>query len=373
MMSPEADFLPDVQLQHQMPTCVFGLTQEQLWPVVEQLAGESVAHFSLTLQDQVQGFPGWAGQKLVPTITYETIGGRSGQSRLFVKKLSPGLSEELHYRYLHEQDFPVARLYGAVRGAQGEEILFLEYLERTFNAIDPAYASLRTLFLQQLACFHNLELTPTYRSQLPVENLTSHLTAERITATIQRIADYACQGRPQNKLMHLAKEAQRQLPELLNLAQEVAGQIEKMEIGLTNGEFGLGACASSGSTFTDWRLFDLHSIGLRPRFFDLVHLFGSPEQLTTVYGPSWRGQPRLGYYYLEQLSAGGGPSYTLSDLFDQCESLWLAYAFKLDWWIELAQTGAVIWTTDRKAGRRHCRRQLTLLFEALLTRCGSRA
>ena len=57
---------------------VFGLTREQLRPVAGCMAGEAISEFSVTVEREPQGFPGWAGDKRIPTFRWRTQSGRTG-------------------------------------------------------------------------------------------------------------------------------------------------------------------------------------------------------------------------------------------------------------------------------------------------------
>ncbi len=60
--------------------CVFGLSESQLRPVVEAAVGESVEDFAISIEHELEGDPGFAADKLIPTFNYVTAGGRRGAS-----------------------------------------------------------------------------------------------------------------------------------------------------------------------------------------------------------------------------------------------------------------------------------------------------
>lgn len=86
---------------------IFGLTREQLRPIAESMAGEPLADFTVSVEREPQGFPGWAGDKLIPTFRWRTEAGRTGEKTTCVKRMrKPWMQEARHYGYLHAHGFP---------------------------------------------------------------------------------------------------------------------------------------------------------------------------------------------------------------------------------------------------------------------------
>src|SRR4051794_34466709 len=77
----------------------FGLEQPQVLPVVEAVAGEPVADFTVETRGLKEGDSG--GDKQFWTFRYTTREGRAGEATLFVKQCAwKGRSEAIDYRYL---------------------------------------------------------------------------------------------------------------------------------------------------------------------------------------------------------------------------------------------------------------------------------
>ena len=341
---------------------VFGLSREQVLPVLERVCEEPLQDFELSDERLVMGFPGWVGQKMIPVFTCTTSRGEQRLVTLFVKRLRPGAREAMHADYLLAHGLHVARMYGVAQGQQGEEIIFYECLERIFNAIDASYSQVRRQFLSMLAQFHTLPVTDEYRAQRHIRNPTAHLATDTVEYMLQHLWQYASERRLGTKLQQLCMEHREKIPQLCRWATEIARRVSMFPSGLVNGEFGLGSVPGSD----EWRLFDLHSIGWGPRFTDLAYIFGQPEGLHTVYGTTWCDDRALAEYYLEKLHEYGGPYVSVETLYEETRLLWLANAFQQNWLIDLALTGEVIWTPNRKAGKRHCRSQLYQVIEYLL-------
>jgi len=111
-------------------TAVFGLTKSQLWPMVECAMGEAVASFDITIENEVRGPGGIMAEKVVPTFRCRTRSGSDGEVVVFAKRRhEPGPGDACQYRWLREYDAPIAGMYGAMAGADGREIILLEYLD----------------------------------------------------------------------------------------------------------------------------------------------------------------------------------------------------------------------------------------------------
>jgi len=61
------------------PTPVFGLTREQLRPIVQSATGEAVTSFAISFEHDPPEPYGAAGEKAIPTFDYVTKNGRAGR------------------------------------------------------------------------------------------------------------------------------------------------------------------------------------------------------------------------------------------------------------------------------------------------------
>jgi len=109
---------------------IFDLSHADLQPIVESIAGEAVATFDVRVDTRVHGRYGLGGDKTIPTFSYETRSGHTGQATVLAKRQeTPSLREADHYRYLAARGAPIPLLYGFVEDSQRREIIFLEYLD----------------------------------------------------------------------------------------------------------------------------------------------------------------------------------------------------------------------------------------------------
>ena len=127
-------------------TMVFDLTRAEIAPIVAVLAGEPVQEFTVEVRPDLQGQRGWNALTLVPTFRYETVSGRTDTGDVFVKRFTNTRGREAaNYAYLHKHGYPAPLLYGSLSTDAGEEILFLQRLERIGSVNDPEKQSRQTL------------------------------------------------------------------------------------------------------------------------------------------------------------------------------------------------------------------------------------
>ena len=61
----------------------FGLTQQQLAPVLQSIAGEPVTGLRIRVEHEISGHRGYGRQKVIPTFAYSCASGRSGKATVF--------------------------------------------------------------------------------------------------------------------------------------------------------------------------------------------------------------------------------------------------------------------------------------------------
>jgi hypothetical protein len=86
----------DVQASDE-ETPVFGLTKADLWPIVEEAAGETVVSFDIRMEDKRPEPYGFTAEKEIPTFAYVTKTGRAGRVTVFVKRFHRmGVADHRH-------------------------------------------------------------------------------------------------------------------------------------------------------------------------------------------------------------------------------------------------------------------------------------
>jgi hypothetical protein len=117
-------------------TSVFGLSAAQLRPIVEAAAGEPVASFDISIEHEVEGFYGFAAEKLIPTFSYVTPGGRRDRVTIFAKhSRNPESPEAGKYRFLGAHGVPIPEVYGVARSPECRPVLFIEYVDVSDKAL----------------------------------------------------------------------------------------------------------------------------------------------------------------------------------------------------------------------------------------------
>ena len=347
-------------------TNIFGLTRPQLRPIVNSIAQDvPVISFDITVERQVQGYYGYSAEKLIPTFSYTTQSGATGESTVFVKRFHrTGPAEAHFYACLQEYRAPIPRMYGALIDSEGREILFLEYVEPIgdIQACERFADDLDNLrkSLAATAHFNAIQLSAEDVSQLPFKDVGQGLadTCE----TLEHIWDHACLGELGADLKRLCLSSQNGLSQLQALAEGLIEPVAKMRSGLIHSDI--------APENTGWRrctgellILDLEWIGIGPRFFDAAHwLGGAPDDLQ----PHCCQRDELAQYYLDQYVLRGGEETPLDQFMKEVSILWIAQNFTMLWFsLARALDGQVDWTEDREAGRRSAGEWLYQELDAL--------
>ena len=246
----------------------FGLSETQVRPILEAAIGRPIAEFTVQTRPAVQDDPG--GNKRLLTLMYATQDEVPGEATLFAKRcVWKGKSEAVHYRYLASKAVPTARLYGALRDADGEEIIFLERLTGT-GFDHHSEAEWRSL-LSLLARFNACAITPDYATHLhPFEQIGKMnggmwilgLDADRADAQVE--ADLqACGVRREDR------------PALCKAARALFTQVAVQPRGLLHQDFRPDNVGWHGLR-AETVAFDLHKNALGPRFADVSPYLAFP-------------------------------------------------------------------------------------------------
>jgi len=331
-------------------TPVFGLTEAQLQPIVDNIANQPVASFHITVQHQVRGFSGYSADKVIPTSTYTTESGHSGKATVFVKRFHrTGPAEAHHYAHLQKHDAPIPRMYGAMTDPDGRELLFLEYLDPIGDVQDSErfFDDLHNFrhCLEATAHFNAIKPVGEYAAQLPRRDVRKGLRDACIT--LEHLWEHACSGDLGDALKNLCSESQDRLPRIQEFAFGVTGPIAKMDTGLIHGDV--------YPENTGWRrdtkellILDLEWIGFGPRFWDAAMLLGAPEEMQRQY----QRRDELAQYYLEQYAHWGGKALSLERFAEEISILWIAQRLSMMWFgLGRALDGDADWTDDREEAR----------------------
>jgi hypothetical protein len=342
---------------HIKVTPVFGLTKAQLQPIVDNIANQPVASFHITVRHQVQGFSGYSADKIIPTFTYTTESGCSGEATVFVKRFHrTGPAEAHHYVHLQKHDAPIPGMYGVMTDPDGRELLFLEYLdpigdiqdsERFFDDIHNFRHCLAAT-----AHFNAIKPSGEYADQLPRRDVRKGLSDACIT--LEHLWKHAYKNDLGDALKKLCFESQDELAQLQEFAVGLIEPIVKMGTGLIHGDI--------YPENTGWRrgtkellILDLEWIGFGPRFWDAAMLLGASGEMQ----PQQQHRDELARYYLEQYAHWGGEAPSLKQFAEDTSTLWVAQRLSMMWFgLRRALDGDADWTDDREEARRFFREGL---------------
>jgi len=342
--------MAEISGNHINVTPVFGLTETQLQPVVDNIADQPVASFHVTVEHQVRGFSGYSADKVIPTFTYSTKSGLTGKAVVFVKRFHrAGPAEAHHYTCLQRHNAPIPRMYGVMTDPDGRELLFLEYLDPVGDVQDSErfFDDLHNFrhCLEATAHFNAIKPDGDYAAQLPRRDVGKGLNDACIT--LERLWERAWKGDLGDALKMLCSELQDRLSRLQEFAVGLIEPIVKMDTGLIHGDV--------YPENTGWRrdtrkllILDLEWIGFGPRFWDAAMLLGAPEEMQ----PQYQRRDELAQYYLEQYVRWGGKAPSLERFTEEISILWMAQRLSMMWFgLSRALDGDADWTDDREEAR----------------------
>ena len=325
-------------------TPVFGLTRAQLLPIVENVAGEPVAWFDLSIEHEpAPEHYGGRGEKAIPTFGYRTRRGRVGRATVFAKRhCNIGPNEALHYEWLTKHGAPSPRIYGAISGAEVRDIVFIEYIEPFLGDEEELLRDDDVLaqFLSVTARFNAIRPCAEYAGKLPCK--LAWMGFDRLAPTLERFWERAARGEAGEEVKRLCSEDE--LERLAELAGRVTEPIARMKQALSHWDHrphNVGWRRQTGEMV----IFDLEDTMMGPRFDDLADWLGAPDEAQQ------RSRPReeLAACYLEQLERWGGAPAQVGEFLEETRVLWMLHALGgLDWWLRY---GGVLDGCETPAGK----------------------
>ncbi len=309
----------------------FGLSETQLLPVLEAVAGAQIADWTVRTRPAVQDDP--SGNKRLLTFLYTTPDGVPGEATLFAKRcVWKGKSEAVHYRYLAARDVPAARLYGALRDDGGEKIIFLECLTEV-GFRDQSEAEWRSL-LSLLARFNACAVAPDYAPHLHrfeqvgkigggvwLTGLDADPADEQVAADLG-----ACGIRQEDR------------PALQQAARTLFARVAAQPRGLLHQDFMSNNVGWRGGR-TEIVVFDLHKNALGPRFADVAPYLASPDWsdskafLDGLGSGAVSRREALTRHYLEEYARFGGPMVSLATFREETAALFWMHKVSALWWL----------------------------------------
>lgn len=336
------------------PISVFGLSETQLRPIVKAAVGEPVASFDISIEHQVEGFYGFAAEKLIPTFSYVTPEGRRGRVTVFAKHShNPESPEAKKYRFLAAHGVPVPQVYGLVRSPEDRPILFLEYLDVSEQAQSVRSAEGLLELLSLMARVNAIQPTPEQTAFL--HSWWDGPATE--VSTLELLWEHAQKGDLGDDLQQFCSSRQHDLPRLQAFTRRLDQQMREMAMGVLHNDF---SPENTGRRATGERVvMDPELVSMGPRFGDVSGWVGRPEDL-------WQrkeNQRDLAEHYLREYARWGGCPPALDQCLEECHLLWVHGLSNLDFGLGLARADSDTCEEYRAGSRRGLLKHLTLLLD----------
>jgi GNAT superfamily N-acetyltransferase len=314
-----------------VPVSVFGLSEDQLRPIVEAAVGEPLAAFEVTCEHQVLGYYGNASEKLIPTFSYVTAAGRRDRVTMFVKHAwearDTGWDDEAtQYRFLSAHGAPVPRCYGLVRSPEEKATLFLEYVDGRDAARAIANDEQRLEFFSLMARFNAIRPSSDYAAWLEQFAWRQRDDLAGRGELVEAIWEDASRGDLGGDLKQCCVENAAKRGRVRDFAEQTAAQVAAMELGLVHSDF------KGENTGRRWDnrervVLDIGETSLQARFFDISPWLGRPDGQWPA--PPYPPREALAEHYLREYARWGGPAISLDDFLAETRLLWLHSLFGL--------------------------------------------
>lgn len=312
---------------HQESTLIFGLSREDIRPIIEAAVGARVAFFAISVKHPRPEPYGFQADKAIRTFSYQTDCGDSGQISIFIKHYHyTGSVEAQQYKFLRAQHMPVPHLYGTLLDPEGKQILFLEYVEPGLKALSPFTIERRREFFALMARLHALQPTAEYAAWLEqsLGKFTDILTDAELV--LEPLWEHARAGTLGRALQEFCALSARNLPKIRSIIRHVIDCTRQMPQGLVHLDF---SRENTGRRRTgELLLLDLEGVRFGPHCFDIAEYLGWPPDRW----PPNVTQSELAQYYLDEYLRWGGMPLSLEAFFADIRILCVAHHMRyLDW------------------------------------------
>jgi hypothetical protein len=255
-------------------TGLFNVSNQQLKAIVETAVGEPIVACTIAGRQKLEGFQGYAAEKILPIVEYRTASGSGGRITLFVKRMyGLEIAEAQQYRFLAKHGIPIPRVLGHVIGASTEDIMFFEQLDAIgFDESNPKEVR---EFVGLLARLNAIRPSPEDPWQPPPHVVAREFReGEVIPQALSDVWRHALNGDLGEELLQLCAKQRSRLEELCRASVALGARLDQMPRALLHEDY---AGRNSGwHKGADGRrelvIFDVHRLSMGPRFWDLAEV-----------------------------------------------------------------------------------------------------
>ena len=299
---------------------IFGKSMEDIVSIIEEVVGTDINSLSVSSVDEINGHPGYQGQKLIPTFRFK-VDDETRELKVFIKKHNePDQIESDQFRHAHKHGAPIPNLYHSFRDDAECEVLFIEHLSY-IQSDEEVYCSpgLFRRFVRLIARLNSIPVDEAYAS-LPHHGCVHPIPLAQLDAA-QQLASSVPSG------MHL--------PQTLTHLSNV---VSSFPLGFVHGDFWphhSGTKTPDGDMMAIDLGLSLHA----SRFFDVAPFVGP-----SFYLPSLSlSREEVAATYLEAYRENGADAPISEDNFlAEADAVWLAWNSRI-----ISQAAAAL---GKKAG-----------------------
>jgi hypothetical protein len=329
---------------------LFGFTGEQLHPVAERALGTPVRDLRVSAR-MIAAEPGsdehgGCGEKRVATFVGIDADGRERSEWVFVKLADPGCEESLHFEEMSRHAVPVARFYGALIHDDGREAVFTELLDPVLTWDDWNDDETHVEFVEAIARLNAIRPSPSYIRALTRDHVRRDMSAG--VSSLSEVWERALVGRFGTEISVEIAGHPGGPEDLRQFLHATLARYDLLPKGLCHRE-AEGYHAGRRRTTGKLVFFDVETMGIEPRFYDVAAWYSEPPP----------GMPRREFAarYLDHYVRAGGARVAF-DVFDAettviqiCQNVrWLWQMFS--WNQESACEESAHWTAEALRGLR---------------------
>ncbi|MEI6131377.1 MAG: hypothetical protein WCQ41_00950 [Bacillota bacterium] len=339
---------------------VFNVTNDELRSIISKAVEvDNFKSFEIVEKNDLEGYKGYCGEKLVINVRYELLDGSTGEVRIFVKKLHwDTIQESIHFKTCERLNLPTPKLYGCVKTPDGQEVLFMECLKNT--CVDKNNRGEFLKWLQLMAQINASDVPVLYLENAWKDNSLDDIKGLQLV--LEKIWRYGLNGEIGESIGRICSE--HSLDSLMRFVQTVVQRCECYPKSLIHGE-----PASQNYGYGDDKIklmfFDLHKFRVSYRFSDicseLLMLKDSPNTCISF--------EEAASFYIEEYYKKSRIKLELSEFIEELE--WVESDFilrKLFWFIDRSIDGKVDWTDDIIEGQKANREWLYDDLNRLISR-----
>ncbi len=323
---------------------IFNKYYYEVLPILENAAQDgTIVSYTIKEENEIWGMRGYSAEKSIPTFYYNTKSGGRGSVVIFVKHMTCGKPEAPFFKLLSEMGLPVPKYYGHLMDQHGEEIIFMEYLKEI--GVDHTNEFEVQQFVGIVARFNAVNI-----HELRLENpdrKVSDFDMDQWIENLRKVYENGLSGKIGSYIQNFCKTNPREDVFPDKWVSCVYENIVKMKVGLNHNDPGYQNIGWRKNR-KDILFFDLHNVGLAPRFSDISKVMAWLNAAKTSMS-----NHAIASLYLKEYARWGGQIISLDDFLEEIRWMTIANDLSiLPFQLMQSLSGKVDYTDNIEEGKK---------------------